>query len=334
MRPRRAPRPLSEVHTAGPFDQRFGLLPEPSRILLPVHHASELRWTHASVTPEGRDEVRQRVEPGSMADLRHAERGLAEQIRRVVDPEPDQVAVGRDAITLLEDAREVEGDRDAARATAFMSRSASGSLRGRRGPARHAHERAGSGGCRRRRSGTGSDPPPRSKSTLGRVRRVLRIPAPSWLRAYCAGAPCPAEPAAPKMNRCRGEPAKTRDRAPIPMKTGCRDTARGHCRATARVPAPAARGDGGRDPDVRSGARCAILDGRGARSRRAEREVRAGAAAAGRSRTRPRSARRDGFGTARPRQLQERIARLDETLARISAMLPLYEVETTVSRSQ
>ena len=36
-------------------------------------------------------------------------RRLAEQVRRVVDPEPDQVAVGRDAVALLEDAREVEG---------------------------------------------------------------------------------------------------------------------------------------------------------------------------------------------------------------------------------
>jgi hypothetical protein len=49
----------------------------------------------------------------------------------------------------------------------------------------------------------------------------------------------------------------------------------------------------------------------------------AGAAAAGRSRTRARSVRRGGFGTAPPRQLQERIARLDEAFARISAMLPL-----------
>jgi hypothetical protein len=43
-----------------------------------------------------------------------------------------------------------------------------------------------------------------------------------------------------------------------PVKTGCRDTARGHRRATDRVPAPAAEGTGA-DPDVRSGARCAIL---------------------------------------------------------------------------
>ena len=105
----RAPRPLSEVHTAGAFDQRFGLLPEPSRILLPVHHAPELRWAHAGVTPEGRDEVRQRVEPGPMADLRHAEGRLAQQVRRVVDPEPDQVPVRGNAVALLEDACEVEG---------------------------------------------------------------------------------------------------------------------------------------------------------------------------------------------------------------------------------
>jgi hypothetical protein len=59
----------------------------------------------------------------------------------------------------------------------------------------------------------------------------------------------------------------------------------------------------------------------------------AGAAAAGRSRTRAPSARRGGFGTARPGQLQERIARLDETLARISRCSRSYEVETTVSRS-
>jgi len=37
------------------------------------------------------------------------------------------------------------------------------------------------------------------------------------------------------------------------------DTASGHRRATARVPALAARGDGAVPPTVRSGARCAIL---------------------------------------------------------------------------
>ncbi|MGH3018507.1 MAG: hypothetical protein ACRDLU_09055, partial [Gaiellaceae bacterium] len=48
----------------------------------------------------------------------------------------------------------------------------------------------------------------------------MRIPAPSSLRAY-AQAPCPAEPAAPKMARCRTEPTKTRA-APVPIKTRCR----------------------------------------------------------------------------------------------------------------
>ncbi len=274
--------------------------------------------------PEGRDEVRQRVEPGSMADLRDAERGLAEQVRRVVDPEPDQVAVGRDAVALLEDAREVEG-----------------------GQGRRASDGVHVEVLRQVGFEVGADllgmltnVPALVVAVAEDPEQALTPPLAQSLRwggfaGSCgflphrgsmptAQAPCQAEPAAPKMDRCRREPAKTRDRAPIPMKTGCRDTARGHRRATARVPAPAARGDGGRDPDVRSGARCAILDGRGARSRRAEREVRAaGAAAADRSRTRARSARRGGFGTARPRQLQERIARLDETLARISAMLPL-----------
>jgi hypothetical protein len=44
-----------------------------------------------------------------VADLRDAERGLSEQVRRVADPEADQVPIGRDPVALLEDPGEVEG---------------------------------------------------------------------------------------------------------------------------------------------------------------------------------------------------------------------------------
>src|SRR5918994_905227 len=94
----------------------------PSAVVIPLYessvrsrqqrsnaHATVLRWTHAGVVAEGRDEVRERVEPRPLADLRHAERGLSQQVRRVADPEPDQVAVRGDAVALLEDAGEVEG---------------------------------------------------------------------------------------------------------------------------------------------------------------------------------------------------------------------------------
>src|SRR3990172_3139500 len=106
---RRAPRPLSEVPTAGLFHQRFRLLPEPSGILLPVHQAPVLRRTHAGVESERGDEMRQRVEAGPVTDLRHGQGRVAEQFARVVDPESDQVPVRRHAEPLLEDPREVEG---------------------------------------------------------------------------------------------------------------------------------------------------------------------------------------------------------------------------------
>ncbi len=74
-----------------------------------------------------------------------------------------------------------------------------------------------------------------------------------------AQAPCPAEPAAPKMARCQAGAGKDEGPGADPVKTGCRDTARGHRRATARVPA-LLREERGRDP--RRSERCAMRHSR------------------------------------------------------------------------
>jgi len=112
-----------DVHTPGSFDESLGFLSEPSNILLPVDDASVLGGRHARVTSEGHDEMAEAVEPRPVTYLSNRERQVSKQVRPVLDAQPDQIAVRRQAVLRLEGAGQVEREREFARATAGMSMS-------------------------------------------------------------------------------------------------------------------------------------------------------------------------------------------------------------------
>ena len=84
----------SEVVATGLLEDGLRLRPIPANVALPVDHAPILRGAHADVATERRDEVGEAIEPRAMADLGHAQHGIAEELGRVLDAQPDQVPVG------------------------------------------------------------------------------------------------------------------------------------------------------------------------------------------------------------------------------------------------
>ena len=98
-----------DVPTPRSFDESLGPLTEPSGILLPVDEASVLGGRHPGVTAEDGDEMAEAVEPRAMTYLGDLKRRVAKQIRRVLDAQPDQIAVRRYTVLRLEDAGQVEG---------------------------------------------------------------------------------------------------------------------------------------------------------------------------------------------------------------------------------